>query len=506
MYVDITFQASDPQANVGDDNAACIIGKVTSFSGTNRLIVANTLSELEAQGVTQETGGQLWKAASDFFSANGIMPKAAKLYAYAFDDAAGSVDVVREGMQGKIDGVNREFRTRASPVSDLTVEIQWTPGGEYIIQPSESAYVADTIASGVTTLSGEITFDSGDSLLVTPSATGVSPTYTSMGELGPGGTYPSTRIVASYTISGLPKILRDLREQDITMFQFAYAENSTGMLDTYSDDSWLLDCIIGSNEASIAAQAGKGRIFFFSLPKGAKATDTIPSNLRGTIDEVTYEELGNVLGTKYVSAIAHDALESSGVPINNVTGAYMGTAAGQLPLKAGITLQKLPISQVDFPLQGEADQFAAAKIAVVINMPDLYPTENLISYGHTFGEGTEGRIENIRCKLKIAKELRAAIFDFIRSHRHFVDESGCLGLNAAIRGLFQRLKNQQVCDGLQSITNPLLNKIMKTGKTAADKEYITFYVNRNWIPDIQIVYLWRGNPEFINIFVREAAI
>lgn len=506
MYVDITFQPSDPQASVGEDNAACIIGKVTSFSGSNRLLECNTLADLEAQGVTQETGGVLWKAASDFFAGNGLMPQAAKLYAYVFDDSASDVDVSREGMQGNINGTNLDFRTRASPVSDLDVEIQWDSGEDYVMQPSETAYEAATIASGVTVLSGEVTFDDGEVLVVTPSATGVPPTYTSMSELGPGGTYPNARIVASYTVSGLPSILRDLREKDITMFQFAYNENSAGMLDTYSDDSWLLDCIIGSNEASIAAQAGKGRIFFFSLPKGVKATDAIPTNLRGTIDEVNYEELGNVLGTKYVVAIAHDVLESNSIPLNNVTASYMGTVAGQLPLKAGVTLQKLPISQVDFPLQGEIDKFTSAKIAVVINMPDLYPTENLISYGFTFGTGTEARVENVRCKIKIAKELRATIFDFIRSHTYFVDEAGTRALNSAIEGLFERLRVQQVCDGLKSITNPLLNKFQKLPKTAADIEYIEFYVNRNWIPDVQIEFLWRGNPELITVSVRESAI
>lgn len=504
MYVEIFFEPAAPIADPGVDNNCCIIGKVTSFPGEDRLVIANTLTELEAQGIEEANGGILWKAAADFFAANGLTPRASKLYAYAVDDAAAAVTIERETMSGLIDGTNTTFHTMASPVDNLSVEIQWEEGGPYITQEKDVSYVAQTMAPGSSKLSGEIELVDNQ-LIVTPSGVGIEPTYAAIADMGPAGEYPGAKIVANYEVSGISKILRELRAEDITMFTFAFDETPLGMLDAYSD-GWLMDMFIGAREAAISAQAGKPRMFFFALPQGVKASDTIPSNLRGGISAVDYGELGNVLGNRYTAAIAHNGLDVDGVLLNNVGGAYMGTAAGQFPLKRGLTLQRLPIAQVRYPLQGEIDKFTTAKIATILNIPDLYPTENLISFGFTFGTGTEARIENIRCKMKIARELRAVVFDFIRSKTNYVDASGCRALNAAITALFERMQNQGVCDGLKSIENPLLDKFEKAAKSAADKEYITFYVQRNWIPDVRITYLWRGNVEFINLFVREAAV
>jgi hypothetical protein len=502
-YVEIEFEPSAPSANVGVDNNACIIGKVSSFSGESNLVEATTLTELESQGIEESNGGLLWKAARDFFAANGLMPRASKLYAYVFEDG-GSEAVTREPMVGKLDGVNAIFKTKSVGVSDLNIYIQWDNGETAILQPTAS-YEAAFVASGSAVLSGEIEFDDAeDALLVNA----VGPTYAAIADIGYGKDYPNAKVLASYTMTGISKILKTLREKDISAFMFAYNENETGMAEDFysgTSGSWLMDCIIGAKEAALCAPT-KPRNFIVTLPGRVKATDTIAAGLRNGIDAFRYEQLGNVIGNMYVVPLAHMDLESSGVPVDNVAAIYMGTIVGQSPLKAGFTLKKLPISQVEFPLQGEVDKWTNASIACIINMPDLYPTENLISYGFTFGPGTSSRIENGRCKMKIGRELKAALYDFIRDPSNFVDPAGCRALNAKISSVFERMKVDVVCDGLKSIVNPLLMKYENGSPTPSDEEYITYYVNNRWIPNVESTFLWRGNPEKISMNVREAAI
>ena len=509
--MDIYFEQGVSSAITGADNNCLIIGKVSSFSGSNNLVEATSLSELESNGIAESNGGVLYRAAKSFFAANGLMPKPAKLYAYAVDGTAATSTIEKEEMLGVVNGSNATFKTQGSPVSDQAVYIQWEDGGDYITQPTVS-YSPETIATDI--YSGEIEFSEDDdalTILASGAVAGAPPTYAKVSDLGV--TYPSAKIFSDYTQSGLGGILKTLREVDVHAWMFAYDETPTLMATGYytgTGGSWTLDQIVGANESLIASQKGKSRIFVRALPTGVEPDDEVASNLRTGISSYDWREIGNVSGNKLVTSVAHDVLTASGVPVNNMSATMMGTIAGQYPLNRNFALRGLSISQTTFPLESVIDKWTTAQVNVIIEMPDLYPTERLLSFGMTHGSGIEKHVEYIRCATKFARELNAGMHDLIRNRTVRISKQGALALNAAIMAIANRLKTEEVLDGLAKfnedgyhpIENPYLDLITKSSKSAADLAELAAYNVAKTFPPVTVNWKWSGNLEHMTIRMR----
>lgn len=512
QYVDVIIEQAPVRAVTQDDNSCLIIGKVTSFSGTNNPVEATSLSTLEASGIESSNGGVLYKAAKSFFAGNGSGTRRAKLYAYAFTGSESGTSITNEEMLGVVNGTNATFKTKSSPVSDLSISIKWTDDDDAVTQPS-GVYEKETVG---TLDSGEITFDDGEVLVVVESGVGVPPTYASKGDLGT--TYPDAKIFANYTISGLANVLREMREKNIKNWMFAYDETETLMASGYySGDggSWLMDQVIASKECLIAEQQQKERAYFFSWPNSVLADDDIPSSLRTGFSSMKYKELSTVVGNRHVNAIQHMNLLSSGQPTDNVAAMYMGIVAGNEPKSRGFQMRAIPVTQSSYPLQTEVEKLESAKVACIIQLPDIYPGESLISSGYSYGSsGYESYTEYNQCMMKLATEFRARIHDAIRNDLR-VNKQGTMALDSTIRATCTNMARQGVIDrlatyddlesGEKPIENPLRDVFNKKNKTSEDREYIALYRTSKTYPPVIVRIIWSGSVKEITLRVRVVA-
>ena len=528
MYVEVIFLQGATSAETGTDNAALIIGKTSSYTipdATNPILEATTLSELEALGITEAMGGVGYRAAKAFFAGNGSMPRAAKLYFYPWEGSSDVTSETGELCTGTIPTTDGIFNVPASPCSIAKVYVKWEDDGD-LIEQSIWSWTPTSVATGI--FSGEFVLDDGDYDLTTgPGGYSLSTRAQddfaiARKEIG-GSTYPEAKVYADFYIGKLATVLREVREKDVVHWCFAYDEvdDHVAGYDTmvhgfYSDatnGSWLLDQILASQETLICKQAGNDRIYYFALPKGVKPTDTIPADFlaKGISPALTYEELANVAGHNRITALAHDNLSAGGIPVNNIAATYMGMVAGQFPLSRDLTLTSIPISQVTFPLTTVSQKWTNAGINVIIEDAAHYPGENLLSSELTLGgSGLDAYVEFQVCSIKIKKELIAAMLDLIRSKRAKVDRNGCMIKNSVLTAVMERMKNEEVCDGLatmnddevEPIVDPLLAKYNKTTKTTADRSYISYYETRKTFADTQVNWKWRGNVNKMRIVMN----
>ena len=525
MYVEVIFLQGATSAETGTDNAALIIGKTTAYTipdADNPILEATTLSELEALGITESTGGVGYRAAKAFFAGNGSMPRAAKLYFYPWEGSSDVTSETGELCTGTIPTTDGIFNVPASPCSIAKVYVKWESDGDLIEQPIWS-WTPTSVATGI--FSGEFVLDDGDYDLTTgPGGYSLSTRAQdkfaiARTEIG-GSTYPDAKVYADFYIGKLATVLREVREKDVMHWCFAYDETGTTvtgyetMVTGYysgTNGSWLLDQILASQETLICKQAGNDRIYYFALPRGVKPTDPIAVNLLGTVTSAKYEELANVCGHNRVSALAHEVMVSGNLPVNSVGPTYMGMVAGQYPLNRDLTLIAIPISQVKFPLTTVAQKWETAGINCVVEDAAHYPGENLLSSELTLGgSGLDAYVEFQVCSIKIKKELIAAMLDMIRSKSVKIDGNGCMKKNSIITSVIERMKDQQVCDGLatmagdgvEPIVDPLLTKYNKSTKTAADRAYIASYELTKTFAETTVNWKWRGNVNKLKIVMN----
>ena len=516
-------------AETGSDNAALIIGKTTAYTipdADNPILEATTLSELEAQGITESTGGVGYRAAKAFFAGSGSMPRASKLYFYPWEASAASTLVEKEDCLGTYDAAtglwDGTFNVPASPCSISAVYIDWDGDGTPIRQPIWSWTPTEMgTSSGV--FNGEFELLATDDALTT-GAGGYSLSTRAQDLLGAklSDMDGDTKVQADFYIGKLAEVLREVRNKDVVHWMLAYDETATSLDEEFDQTqgyysgtggSWLMDQILASQETLICKQAGNDRIYYFALPRGVKPADAIASGLRTKIDSLTYETLANVCGNNRVSAIAHEVLTADSEPTNNVTATYMGMVAGQFPLSRDLTLTAVPISQIKFPLPTTAAKWERAQINCIIEDAAHYPGENLLSSELTLsGSGLDQYVEFQVCSIKIKKELVAAMLDLIRSKNAKVDKNGCMYKNSVLTSVIDRMKNENVCDGLANfaddavypIVDPLFDKYNKTTKTDADRSYISYYETRKMFADTTVNWKWRGNVNKMRIVMNAA--
>jgi hypothetical protein len=525
MYVEVITLQGATSAETGTDNAALIIARTSTYEAPdpdNPILEATTLSELEAQGVTESTGGLGWRAAKSFFAGNGAMPRAAKLYFYPWTGTGTTTSQEKELCLGTIPSTDGLFNAPASPVSLTNVYIDWDGDGTYIEQPIAS-WTPTEVATGI--FSGEFTLDDAEDALTTGpggysiTTRGDDEFAARLTDLG-SATYPDAKVYADFDTSVLSDVLRKCRELDVIHWMLAYDETTVaqaGLTDmvnghyTSTGGSWLLDQIIASQETLVCKQAGKDRIYYFGLPKEAEPTATIPGELRTGIASTRYDELANVAGHNRIAAFSHKVLDANGEPVNNVAATMMGMQAGQFPLSNDLTLLSVPISQITFPLPTTAEKWERAGINVIIEDAAHYPGENLLGSDLTLGgSGLDAYVEFQVCSIKIKKELIAAMLDMIRGKKAKIDRNGCMYKNSIITSIMERMRDQNVCDGLASqlkdkvdpIVDPLLAKYNKATPTAADIAYMSYYETRKMFADTQINWKFRGNVNKLRVVMN----
>lgn len=291
-----------------------------------------------------------------------------------------------------------------------------------------------------------------------------------------------SKITASFVVGSQMGDLGDKIEQfEINMMAAAYANTST------KNDYPGNECYFGSqvNDLSrfMSAISGKNVIFFWALPGSADPKETASG-----FGDVWYNIRTNLGAREDVALIK--AVPSA--TEDDMAAGYMGMTAGEHP-HATLTFKTLHMGISNPEGIINRSYWNNAQVASPMERRELAGNPNLISHGYTLGSGYSSRINYVRCKYIIDKELTNTIWALLASRKVRMSYQGMQLVKATIEGLFKRLTDQGIVDGLAYVRIPVetdLKANNAAGKAArAARE----------IPSIEIGFYWYSSLEKITI-------
>jgi len=497
-YVNVTSTAAVPTPRNKSFNVACVVGKSTGYVDySNRIIEQVTsVASLSSYDITSTTAPALVNSLNAFFQGIADGGGSGIGLTVAIADAFPTTSVSKNDVQGVFAKNTLTYSLQTSPVSSVT-SVYMKLGTAYIPQPME-AWTATQDANGLYT--GEIVFNSDEDARWAYA----SDSYMDPDDIDSSNVYASTwtinGLAVDYTLGKLETILNDLIDKEFNFLFFSYDPTSTGMgaANTHSEASLLKDYLSAKYHCSNAYVLGKRREFIGALPKGVVPT-TLDTGF-GFSTAISFENWPEILGGKNQSLVQHDVtIDSSNLGVSDPAAFFAGKVVSRDQIRRGFVLDNWAgFPQTTTPTPGQKTAWDRANIACVFKMPNYF-TQNLLSTGYTLDSSSVvKRIEGVRAQYWVEDTLTSALLSAIASHTIFINKPGCLSVEQIIRGVLNKGVNEGVCDGLDSITFPLLDAFRTPNLTASIAAISTARTTLS-MGTITVKWVFAGNVETINI-------
>lgn len=291
-----------------------------------------------------------------------------------------------------------------------------------------------------------------------------------------------SKVTASFTVGSQMGDLGDNLEQyGINMMAAAYANTTT------KEDYPAGETYFGTQTEDLSrfmsAIAGKNTIFFWALPGAADPKDTASG-----FGDVWYNIRTNLGAREDVALIKATPSATE----DDMAAGYMGMTAGEHP-HTTLTFKTLHMG-ISGP-EGKINRsyWNDAQVASPMQRRELAGNPNLITHGFTLGSGYSSRINYVRCKYIIDKELTNTLWALLASRKVRMSYQGMQLVKSTIQGLFKTLTDQGIVDGLAYVRIPI--EIDLKNNTAAGKAARA----AREIPSIEIGFYWYSSLEKITI-------
>lgn len=466
-YLTIIWESEAPSAvSVEWDKAMLIVkGSEASLTETEVIAVENSTwaSQLADKGFSQSS--QAYKSTSQFFAASPT--PGGTLYVLAL--VSGTVDSYTDTPLLKVS--SNIYETPIKPPLGFigTEQVKYFPDatktGYFINKADGTAGVGFTVVNdGFSKWTGRLNFLSGLSgfAIDNPPLTG-------------------SKVTANFKVgSSTAEVAETIEQYGISLMAAAYPNSKT-------KTNYGTDCYYGSMLEDLSrftnAIAGQDCNFLWSMPGGALPT-AVATGLGGNWGDI-----------KGIVGIREDVSIINLIPSalnHDMAAGIMGMLAGEHPHK---TLTFKPIHMgLDRPADNiERSYWKEAQVISSMQKRQLDGSPNLVTYGFTLGTGYSSRINYVRCKYIVAKNLVNGLWALLASRKVVMSYAGMQLVKSKIEGIFKTLISQGIIDGLAYVNIPI-EQDLKNNTAAGSAARLA-----REIPSIEIGFYWFSSLEKITI-------
>jgi hypothetical protein len=470
-FITILMGASAPAPAAVEYDRAMLVGDGSAHLAASKLYA--TTSEdwstlLEDDGFSDSD--QLYKSVADFYAASPTPPL---LYVYAY-----------------VDGGEVEYEdVPLIPIDDETWEIPskppigFGPGGTGLqrvrfYHPTSTGYQwnyadgATGIAFTVETnyqgdWNGRLKFPNG---LTGTSGAIVKPVQS------------DDLITVDFTIGSQGSISELITEYDINMISLALANETD--LKNYSTN------IFGTSQVDdldtmMTAISGKQCIFIYAFPGDADPSDLITGG-----DGLKWDELKSIVGQR--EDFVPVKLKPSTTQDDMAAG-YMGMCMAVHP-HTGMAFARPHMAIYEKEPLINQSKWKKAQVNYAIQKNFLAGSPFMVVRGFTFGTDVNSdRIDAVRCKYIILRTLRNGLWSLLASQTVRMNYKGIVRVEEAIKGIFARLKADDIIDDFAYVTIPLKQNFLANDTTAQQASQL------RKISGIRIGYYYNTSLEEIEV-------
>lgn len=469
-YLTIYLGSSTAGAKAIEWDNAMVVGDgsgVLSSSKVYELTPNDWQTQLEDDGF--DSDDTLYNSVSVYFTAS---PTPQKLFAFAYvsNSETEYTDVPLQYMGGNTWEIPIKPPTGFSPGGTGIEQVTFYHCGENIVETGQintangATGIGFTVETdGAGNWNGQLTFDDGLS--------GIN------GIVKPLGV--DCNITVDFTANESANLSTAINDYNINLISLALENDS--VIEQYTDN------IFGSQLDDIMtilnATSGKDCMFFYALPGGADPETTIS----GASNK--WKDFRSLVGAN--DHIAPIKIIPSALGHDPATG-YMAMTAISHPHKQ-MTFAEPYFGVNDKEAQINRGKWKKGQIACLMKRTELIGDPYLVTYGFTFGSGDSSRIEMVRCRDILVKQLRNSLWSLYAKRETLMNYDGVQRIKSQIRGAFKILIDQRIVDGLISINIPIEEDLLNN--TVAGQ----LARQQNLIPAVEIEYLLYPSVEKIII-------
>lgn len=284
---------------------------------------------------------------------------------------------------------------------------------------------------------------------------------------------------------GIRSLVDAMTRYDVNMVALSLANENTKK--NYPD------VLFGSQLRNISVMmnmiAGRDSLFIYNLPGDARATDVI----QGLAPAQNWHQLRNFVGQRegFTPISALPASDDASLCDDMACG-YMGMIASNHPHR------QMTFAVPHMGIGDECDLVDRAywkdgQIAAIMQNTRLEGNPYQITYGFTFGIGYANRINYVRCKGIISRNLVNGIHELFAAREVLMSYDGIQIYKDKIKAIFKNLIDQGIVDKFGYVNVPIEEDFLAEN-AAATTARLAYE-----IPSTEIGFYWYSSLEKIRI-------